>query len=58
MTYYVFLLPLVIAFSLVYSASRHEVWSKIWWQSLRLFGAIASILLVTTVLLLIINTQV
>jgi hypothetical protein len=56
--YYWFLLPLVVAISLVYSASRHEEWSRIWWQSLRLSGAILGILLVTTVILLLINTQV
>jgi hypothetical protein len=58
MIYYGFLLPLVVAISLVYSASRYESWSKIWWQSLRLCGAIFGILLVTTILLLLINTQV
>jgi len=56
--YYWFLPPLVVAISLVYSASRHESWPKIWWQSFRLCGAIFGILLVTTVLLLLINTQV
>jgi len=56
--YYGFLFPLVIVISLVYSASRHEEWSKIWWQSLRLCGAILGILLVTTIILLLINTQV
>ena len=58
MIYYWTLLPLVAAISLVYSASRHESWSKIGWQSLRLGGAILGILLVTTILLLLINTQV
>jgi hypothetical protein len=58
MIYYWCLLPLVIAISLVYSASRHEAWPKILWQSLRFSGAIFCILLVTTVLLLLINTQV
>jgi uncharacterized membrane protein len=58
MIYYWSLFPLVAAISLVYSASRHEEWSKIGWQSLRLGGAIMGILLVTTVLLLVINTQV
>jgi uncharacterized membrane protein len=58
MMYYWFLLPLVLAISLVYSASRHEAWSRIGWQTLRLCGAIFGILLVTTILLLLINTQV
>jgi hypothetical protein len=56
--YYWSLLPLVAAISLVYSASRYESWSRIGWQSLRLGGAIIGILLVTTVILLLINTQV
>jgi hypothetical protein len=56
--YYWSLLPLVIAISLVYSASRYEEWPKILWQSLRLCGAIFGILLVTTIILLLINTQV
>jgi len=55
---YWFLPPLVVAISLVYSASRHESWPKIGWQSLRLCGAILGILLVTTIVLLLINTQV
>jgi hypothetical protein len=55
---YAFLVPLVIAISLVYSASRYESWPKIWWQSLRLCGAIVGILLATTIILLVINTQV
>jgi hypothetical protein len=58
MIYYWFLLPLVIAISLVYAASRYESWPKILWQAVRLCGAIFGILLVTTVLLLLINTQV
>jgi hypothetical protein len=58
MNYYVFIFPLVAAISLVYSASRHESWPRIWWQSLRLCGAIFGILLITTIILLLINTQV
>lgn len=58
MIYYWTLLPLVVGISLVYSASRHESWSRIGWQSLRLCGAIFGILLVTTIVLLLINTQV
>jgi hypothetical protein len=56
--YYAFILPLVVAISLVYSASRYESWPRIWWQSLRLCGAIFGILLITTIILLLINTQV
>ena len=58
MNYYVFIFPLVVAISLVYSASRHESWPRIWWQSLRLCGAIFGILIITTIILLLINTQV
>jgi hypothetical protein len=58
MNYYVFIFPLVAAISLVYSASRHEPWPRIWWQSVRLCGAIFGILLITTIILLLINTQV
>jgi len=56
--YYWTLFPLVAGISLVYSASRHESWSRIGWQSLRLCGAIMGILLVTTLILLVVNTQV
>ncbi len=55
---YWFVLPLVIAISLVYSASRHESWPKIWWHSLRLCGWIFGVLVLTTAVLLLINTQV
>ncbi len=55
---YWFVLPLILAISLVYSASRHESWPRIWAQSLRICGMIAGILIVTTMVLLLINTQV
>jgi hypothetical protein len=55
---YWLILPLVIAISLVYSASRHEAWGRIWSHSLRLGVWILSILVVATVVLLLINTQV
>ena len=55
---YWFLVPLVLAISLVYSASRYESWARIGWQTLRLCGAIVGIILVTTAVLLLINTQV
>jgi len=58
MIHYALVLPLVIAISLVYSASRHESWSRIVPQSIRLCGAILGILLATTLVLLLINTQV
>ena len=55
---YWLILPLVIAISLVYSASRHEAWGRIWWHSARLSVWILSILVIATAVLLLINTQV
>ena len=55
---YWFALPLVVAMSCVYSASRHEAWSKIIGQSIRLTGMILGILICATAILLVINTQV
>jgi hypothetical protein len=55
---YWFALPLVVAISLVYSASRHEAWGRIWARALRLCGMILGILLATTAALLLINTQI
>jgi hypothetical protein len=55
---YWLILPLVIAISVVYSASRHEAWPRIWAHSLRLGLWILGILAAATGLLLLINTQV
>lgn len=55
---YWFAIPLVIAMSCVYSASRHESWRKIVTQSVRLTGMILGILILATAVLLLINTQV
>ena len=55
---YWFVLPLVAAISLVYSASRHEAWSRIWSHAFRLAAWILGILVLSTALLLLINTQV
>jgi len=55
---YWLILPLVVAISLVYSASRHEVWPRIWWHSLRLSLWIMGLLVGATAVLLLINTQV
>jgi len=55
---YWLILPLVIAISVVYAASRHESWPRIWSHSLRLCLWILGILLVATALLLLVNTQV
>jgi hypothetical protein len=55
---YWFILPLVAAISIVYSASRYESWPRIWWRSLRLSLWILGLLVAATALLLLINTQV
>jgi hypothetical protein len=55
---YWLILPLVIAISVVYSASRHESWPRIWIHSLRLGLWIIGLLAIATALLLLINTQV
>lgn len=55
---YWFVLPLVVSISLVYAASRHEPWPRIWSHARRLCLWILGILVLTTVLLLLINTQV
>jgi hypothetical protein len=55
---YWLVLPLVVAISLVYSASRHESWRRIWVHALRLCLWMLGILIGTTALLLLINTQV
>jgi len=55
---YWYVLPLALAISLVYAASRHESWPRIWSHAARLCGMILSILIVTTVLLVLINTQI
>jgi hypothetical protein len=52
------ILPLVVAISLVYSASRHESWHRIWVHSVRLGSWILGVLILTTAILLLINTQV
>jgi hypothetical protein len=55
---YWLILPLVVAISLVYSASRHESWRRIWWHSFRLCLWIMGLLIIATAVLLLINTQV
>jgi len=55
---YWLILPLVIAISLVYSASRHESWPRIWMHSIRLSLWILGLLVAATALLLLVNTQV
>lgn len=55
---YWFALPLVFVISLVYSASRHEAWDHIWKHAFRLWTMILGILVLTTAVLLFINTHV
>ncbi|HZW31305.1 MAG TPA: hypothetical protein VFF52_11395 [Isosphaeraceae bacterium] len=55
---YWLILPLVIAISVVYSASRHEAWPRIWAHSVRLTLWMLGILVIATAVLLLINTQV
>lgn len=55
---YWFVLPLVFAISVVYAASRHESWRRIWLHAFRLCTWILGILVITTAVLLLINTQV
>jgi hypothetical protein len=55
---YWLVLPLVVAISLVYSASRYESWPQIWSRSFRLCLQILGLLLAATAILLLINTQV
>jgi len=54
---YWYLPPLVVVISLVYSASRHESWRRIWTHFLRLCTWILGILVIATALLLFINSQ-
>jgi hypothetical protein len=55
---YWLVLPLVFAISVVYCASRHESWPRIWSHSFRLGLWILGLLAAATALLLLINTQV
>ena len=53
---YWFVLPLAFAISLVYAASRHESWRRIWTHAARLCLMIVTILVVTTIVLLGVNS--
>ena len=53
-----FALPLALAMSCVYSASRYESWPRIVAQSARWFVMILVLLVVAMGVLLLINTQV
>ena len=54
---YWLILPLVVAISLVYTASRYESWPVIWMRSIRLCLWILAALVGTTAVLLLVNTQ-
>ncbi len=51
-------LPLVVSISLVYAATRHESWRRIWSHAARLCVMILCLMAAATGLLLFINTQV
>ena len=55
---YWYILPLVAAVSMVYAASRHESWPRIWSHAGRLCATLLGILAATTAILLLINTRV
>ena len=55
---YAYVPPLALAISLVWAASRHESWRRIWPNAARLFGMILGILVFATFVLLVINTQI
>ncbi len=55
---YWYVLPLALAISLVYSASRHESWRKIGLHAARLFGTIVALMVVTTAVLLLIHSRI
>ena len=55
---YWYVVPLVVVISVVYAASRHESWRRIWWHALRLGTWIFGLLIAATAVLLLINTQV
>ncbi len=55
---YWLVLPLVAVICVVYAASRHVSWPRIWSRSIRLMLSILTLLAIATALLLLINTQV
>ncbi len=55
---YWYVIPLVIAVSLVYSATRHESWRRIFGHAFRLCGMIFGVLLLATAFLLLVNSQI
>lgn len=55
---YWYVLPLAAAISLVYAASRHEDWRRIWVHAARLCLTILGLLVVVTAILLLINSRI
>jgi hypothetical protein len=53
-----FVIPLAVSISLVYAASRHESWRMIWSHAARLCVTILGVLLLSTLVLVLINTQI
>ncbi|HEU5115118.1 MAG TPA: hypothetical protein VFT74_00430 [Isosphaeraceae bacterium] len=53
---YLYILPLAVAISLVYAASRHEDWRRIGKRALRVCPMILVLLLVTTLILYLVNS--
>lgn len=54
---YWFALPLILAVSLVYAASRHESWPRILRHAARVFLMIAALLAGTMTVLLLVNSR-
>ncbi len=54
---YWFVLPIAIAISLVYAASRHESWKRIAWHATRLCATILGLMAATTVLLMLLHSR-
>ena len=54
---YWYALPLILAISLVYSASRHEAWPRIFRHAARVFIMIAALLAGTMAVLLLVNSR-
>ena len=57
MNIYWYVIPLAAAISLVYSATRHEAWPLIWRRAGRLFATILGLMVLSSAILLLINTQ-
>ena len=54
---YWFVLPLAASISLVYAASRHESWRRIWWHAGRLCAYILGSMVLVTFLLLLLHSR-